>query len=104
MSEKIMFRGREVVQVNAGNFLDCAKCVGGGCLELPVCKNGYFEYVKPTINVFIEMPAKDCAYFACSIGKANIASGIYSTRRAAIRGAKRFCAKIGFTCRIKEDK
>ena len=61
-------------------------------------------YAKPPLDVFIERPSQSYAYFACSIGKANISSGIYSSRRAAIRGAKRFCAKIGFEFRIKEDK
>lgn len=108
---KIMFRGREVVEVPETD--NCVGCIGVSagsdtCLKLP---SGCSEFKSifvfcpvKKLAVFIEQPTATAAYFACSIGKANIASGIYSSRRAAIRGAKRFFQKIGFECRIKGDK
>jgi len=112
MSEKIMFRGREVVEVEELVKSSCRGCVG-----IEVCEKGEFNhpsgcslrntiyvYAKPPLDVFIVQRTASVAYFACSIGKANIASVIYSSRRAAIRGAERFCQKIGFECRIKGDK
>lgn len=107
MSEKIMFRGREVVEVCGGACEGCVGSVGDACFALPGCDlNHHFEYAvrQPPLDVFIDKAAKDYHYFGGKLHGIEFASGRYSTRRAAIRGAKRFCAKIGFECRIKGDK
>lgn len=105
---KVMFRGREVIAVQD---FDCKRCVGTNdetaCNELPGCGgNTHFEYakMKPFIDVFIETGAKEYYYFTACLHCVDCVSYRYSTRRAAILGAKRFCYKIGFTCRIKGDK
>lgn len=112
MSENIMYLGREVVKVIGG---DCRLCVGSvnnnddgkpGCSELPDCLGSHFEYanIKPPLDVFIDQAAKNYFYFGGNLHNVDFSGGRYSSRRAAIRGAKRFCAKIGFECRIKENK
>lgn len=67
-------------------------------------KKGDHGMSEKTIDVFIEQPASKVAYFSGFIGKTDFCSKLYSSRRAAIRGAERFCQKIGFECRIKGDK
>lgn len=54
------------------------------------------------LPIFIEGLPSKAVYFAGSIGKVYFSSEIYSTRRAAIRGAKRFCKSIGYECEVKK--
>jgi len=108
---KIMFRGREVVEVKEHEESSCVCCVFNGMPEscprpCKECLNTHtiYAYKQPVkkLTIFIEELPSKRAYFAGSIGKVDFSSEIYSTRRAAIRGAKRFCTSTGFECEVKK--
>lgn len=109
---KIMFKGREVVEEKEHEEYSCRDCVFDGMLAnscprtVRSCfdKNTIYVYAKPPLDVFIDRAAKNYFFFFGKLHNVDFSSGRYSSRRVAIRGAKRFCAKIGFECRIKGDK
>lgn len=107
MSDKIMFRGREVFSSPEIRKDSCAGCVGDtdGCEYLPQgCGSGksIWVYHNTPIDVFIETGAKEYYYFTACLHCVDCVSYRYSTRRAAIRGAKRFCKSIGYECEVKK--
>jgi len=121
---KIMFKGREVVKVKTDKkFLEkCADCVGkewftDDCILLPACGliggNIVYQYEHPVnrkvskrkvARCWILMHGVNFFCFETHINKVSCCK-VYHSGKSAIRGARRFCAAIGYECEIvKGDK
>lgn len=121
MSEPIMFKGREVVAVKTDKafFNKCCDCVGNtdGCDELPLCKNIVYQYARPakrkvakiTVGNDWDIYGKEIYHFIVKLGvrkfmvNCKFGGNGYSSRKSAIRGARRFCNSIGYECEIVKD-
>lgn len=116
MSEPIMFKGREVVAVKTDKAFPqkCSGCVGKiafskECKLLEKCGKNYgnvvFQYARPAKRKVAK--CEICKwrrvggyYFCTDIRHVDCASRDYASRKAAIRGARRFCKSIGYKCEI----
>ena len=111
---KIMFKGREVIAVKTDkNALEkCAYCLGVksnscDCMSLPYCVingNVVFQYARP-VKRKVALCRVWFSYtnefsFATEINGVSCRRSYYGCRKSAIRGARRFCAAIGYESEI----
>lgn len=114
---KIMFKGREVVAVKTkkDSGVKCVSCVGkacctNDCMLLPPCGASFggsivYRYARPAKRKVAKCEIGKLRrlggyYFCTDIRHVDCASRDYASRKSAIRGARRFCAAIGFKCEI----
>lgn len=120
MSEPIMFKSREVVAVKTDEKFPskCHACVGkvafsAECKLLGKCGKNYgnviFQYARPVkrkvalCRVWFSYTTEFS--FSTEINGVSCRRSYYVSRKSAIRGARRFCASVGYECEIvKGDK